>query len=283
MSREAALTKALGAAPRQIEPLAGGCVGEVLALSMPDGTRLVAKLAGRGEARLDVEARMLVYLREHTALPVPAVVHASPELLVMTWLPGSSRALGAAADDAARLIAALHDIGSDRFGFDSDTSIGGLPQPNPWTSSWCAFFAEHRLLHMARQAEGAGRLDAGTRARVERLAGRVDALLPEPPAPSLLHGDLWSGNLLAQDGRITGLLDPAIYFGHAEIELAFTTLFGTFDQHFFAAYHERRPIEPGFFEERRDLYNLYPLLVHVRLFRGGYVGEVESALGGLGF
>jgi fructosamine-3-kinase len=115
-------------------------------------------------------------------------------------------------------------------------------------------------------------------ARIETLAGKLERWLFEPSAPSLLHGDIWSGNVLVRGDRIVGLIDPAVYYGHAEMELAFITLFNTFGDTFFRRYHELRPIEDGFFGERRDLYNLYPLLVHVRIFGGGYVQAVDRTL-----
>ena len=121
------------------------------------------------------------------------------------------------------------------------------------------------------------------RARVERLAGRVGEWLSEPARPSLIHGDVWTTNVLAQGGRITAFLDPALYYADPEIELAFIGLFGTFGRAFYEQYHALRAIAPGFFEERRDLYNLYPLLVHVRLFGGSYVGQVERVLSAYGF
>jgi fructosamine-3-kinase len=107
--------------------------------------------------------------------------------------------------------------------------------------------------------------------------------LVEPERPSLIHGDVWTTNVLAEGEQITAFLDPAIYFAHAEIELAFTTLFGTFGPAFYERYHQIRPIGPGFFETRRDLYNLYPLLVHVRLFGGSYVNSVHQILARFGY
>lgn len=116
------------------------------------------------------------------------------------------------------------------------------------------------------------------RERIEALCARLGEWLEEPARPSLIHGDLWGGNVLAADGRISGFIDPAIYYADPEIELAFTTLFGTFGDAFFRRYGELRPLRARFFEERRDLYNLYPLLVHVRLFGGEYVSQVEAIL-----
>jgi fructosamine-3-kinase len=114
--------------------------------------------------------------------------------------------------------------------------------------------------------------------RIERFAARLPALLEPPAFPALLHGDVWTTNVLASRGRITAFLDPAIYHGHPEVELAFVPLFSTFGHDFFDAYAALNPIRPGFFDTRRDLYNLYPLLVHVRLFGAGYLGGIDATL-----
>jgi len=118
--------------------------------------------------------------------------------------------------------------------------------------------------------------------RLEKLAGRLGDWIDASAAPSLIHGDMWTGNVLCNHGRISGFVDPAIYYADAEIELAFSTMFGTFGDAFFGRYGEHRPLRPGFFEERVDLYNLYPLLVHVRLFGGSYVGSVDRTLARFG-
>ena len=128
-----------------------------------------------------------------------------------------------------------------------------------------------------------GRLPGAVLSRLHALAGRLDKWLAEPERPSLIHGDMWGGNVLCRDGRISGFVDPAIYYADPEIELAFSTMFGTFGDAFFGPYRELRPMASGFFEERRHLYNLYPLLVHVRLFGGAYAGQVERTLGRFGF
>jgi fructosamine-3-kinase len=274
----AALKQVLGLAPLRLEPLSGG-LGAVYRAVLADGRSVVAKTG----SRLDTEAFMLRYLAEHSTLPVPQPLYASETLLVMSYIEADGSVTPPAETHSAELLAALHGVTSAQFGFECDTVIGSLLQPNPLTEQWLPFFRKHRLLYMANEAANAGRLPTTMLARVEKLAGSLERWLSEPPAPSLLHGDIWSGNVLARAGRIVGLIDPAIYYGHAEIELAFITLFNTFGDRFFRRYHELRPIDAGFFEERCDLYNLYPLLVHVRIFGGGYVHRVESTLRRYGF
>ncbi|GMV99372.1 MAG: fructosamine kinase [Candidatus Hydrogenedentota bacterium] len=280
---EGRLETVLGAAVAGLRALSGGCIGDVYRADLTDGRRVVIKVDSSSRPQLDVEAYMLRYLREHSGLPVPDVLHGEPGLLVLAYIEGDSRFGPHEQTHAAELLAELHSVKSDRFGLERDTLIGSLHQPNPWTATWIDFFREHRLIHMARGAYQSGRMPKNTYSRVEAFAARLEQYLLEPESPSLLHGDVWTTNVLAHGGRITGFIDPAIYFGHPEIELAFTTLFGTFGDVFFGRYHELRPIEPGFFEVRRDVYNLYPLLVHVRLFGGGYLGDVERTLARLGF
>lgn len=273
----------LGVRPEGLSALSGGCIGDVYRVHLPDGSSLVAKAADGQGARLGLEGYMLRYLAEHSRLPVPAVRYSSDTLLVMDFIAGDSFLNDAAQAHAADLIADLHGVRGQSFGLERDTLIGGLPQPNPPTARWLDFFRDHRLLYMGQEARRAGPLPAGLFTRLERLCGRLERWLAEPEYPSLIHGDLWTTNILAMDGRITGFLDPAIYYAHPEIELAFSTLFNTFGAAFFRRYQEHRPLAPGFFEERRDLYNLYPLLVHVRLFGGGYIASVDRILRRFGF
>ncbi len=271
------------AAVTDIMPLSGGCIGQVYRVRLSDGRQLVAKADDGPHPRLDTEGYMLRYLAERSQLPVPTVWHNTPRLLLMDFLPGDSHFSAGAQRHAAELLAALHEVTAPHYGLERDTLIGGLHQPNPATDSWLAFFRQHRLLYMGREGVDKGRLPPTVWQRLQRLADNLDRWLLEPERPSLLHGDVWTTNVLAQGDTITGFIDPAIYYGHPEIELAFTTLFGTFSQPFFDHYQTLRPLAAGFFEERRDIYNLYPLLVHVRLFGGGYVHSVERTLSRFGY
>ncbi len=274
---EETITRGTGSRPVRSRPMGGGCVGDVRRVTLEDGRAVVAKTGDKGSG-LDLEGFMLRYLRDTGGLPVPDVLFADDGVLLMSCLETSGGISPGAQAEAADLLAALHGVEAETYGFERATVIGGLHQPNPPTESWAEFFRDHRLLYMARQALDAGRLPAALMGRLETLAGHLGDWLTESAAPSLIHGDMWTGNVLCNRGRISGFVDPALYYADAEIELAFSTLFGTFGDAFFGRYGEHRPIRPGFFEERLDLYNLYPLLVHVRLFGGSYVGSVERTL-----
>jgi len=274
---------ALGVRPARARSLDGGCIGEVYAVDLPDGDRVVVKVDGGRQPKLDIEGYMLQYLADHSALPVPAVRHAIPGLLIMDFVEGDSRFGAREQEHAAELLAALHEVRGDAFGLDRATLIGGLHQPNPPMDSWLAFFREARLLHMADEASKAHRIPKELYGRLRAFLDRLDEFIEEPEFPSLLHGDVWTTNVLASGGRITAFIDPAVYYGHPEIELAFTTLFGTFGPPFFKHYDAVRGIRPGFLDLRRDIYNMYPLLVHVRLFGSGYLNGIDQTLRRLGF
>jgi fructosamine-3-kinase len=276
----------LGAAVQHQTPLSGGMIGQVYQVVLADGRRVVAKV-GDVSARLSIEGYMLRYLTEHSQLPVPEVLHSTDTLLLMTFVEGESQLSDAVQRHAAELLAALHEVTQSLFGLERDTLIGPLYQPNPLTENWIDFFREQRLLYMAHIAHEDGPLPAAMLARIERFGAQLENWLIAPDQPSLIHGDIWTTNVLTQDGRVTAFIDPAIYYGHAEIELAYTTLFGTFGSTFgspfFDRYQALRPIAPGFFEERRHIYNLYPLLVHARLFGMRYVSAVDTTLKQFGY
>jgi len=272
----------LSAPLERASPLSGGCVGEVYG-ARAGGDDYVVKVEAAATDLLAVEGRMLRHLARESPLPAPDPVHYEPGLLIMPRIEGDHRFGPGAEEQAADLFAALHGQPAPYFGFAFDTVIGGLPQPNPRYERWAEFFADARLREMAGQARAAGRLDDALYDRIERFAGDAADWLPEPEYPALLHGDAWDNNILADGDRITGFIDPALYWGHPEVELAFTTMFRTFTDHFYRRYHEQRPIDPDFWEVRRPLYNLYPLLVHVRLFGGGYRSSVAHTLGRFGY
>lgn len=254
--------------------LSGGRGGKVLLVSLADGGRVVAKL-GPG---IGAEGWMLRTLARHSHLPVPHLVHGDDRILLMDYIEAGDSLGPVAEAHAAELLAALHANSWHSFGLDRDTVIGGLPQVNTPNPRWLDFFRDNRLLAMAEQARAAGRLPAITMARIELLAGRLGTWLAEPAQPALLHGDAWAGNVLVRGEKVAAFIDPAISYGHPEIELAFGTMFGSFNAPFFRRYEEISPLAPGFWEERREIYLLYPLLVHTRLFGGSYLAGIDRIL-----
>ena len=274
------LEAALGSRPARLSPLAGASTGAVYRADLGDGRAVAVK---HGQANLAIEARMLADLAAESGLPVPSVLYADPDLMVMEFIPhDGTGAPGAAQAHAAVLLSALHAVPRPFFGYGYDTVIGVLPQPNPKADRWVPFFRDHRLLAMAGAGLAEGTVTSVLHRRLEALAARLDSYLDEPRHPALLHGDLWTGNVLYRGDRVVGMIDPALTHGHPEIELAFATLFGTLGERFFKAYAERAPFDWDFFDLRRDLYTLYPLLVHVRAWSAGYARGIEAVLDRLG-
>ncbi len=173
-------------------------------------------------------------------------------------------------------LARLHGYGIDRYGFECDNYIGKLPQKNNWNDSWIDFFIENRLHAQLGLASYHNLIDPSTARKFESLYAKLPGILAEEP-PSLLHGDLWSGNYMVDHQGDPVLIDPAVYYGNREIELAFTKLFGGFDKKFYSAYQAEYPLTEGFMD-RMDIYNLYPLLVHLNLFGTSYLGSIQQIL-----
>jgi fructosamine-3-kinase len=249
----------------RLVPLHGGDLSEVVRVDLEDGTRLVAKtgpLAGR-------EARMLQAMAAAGA-PVPRVVAASQALLVMEYLP-EAPASPAGWASLGTALAGLHGATGASYGWDEDYAFGPAPLPNARTDDWPAFWAERRLLAWPEH------LPTDLARRLEALAARLPDRLPRRPPPALLHGDLWSGNVLFMAAG-AAMIDPACYHGHAEVDLAMLHLFGRPSPAFWEGYGAA---EPGM-EERRPVYQLWPALVHLRLFGGGYRGLVERCLSAVG-
>lgn len=198
------------------------------------------------------------------------------QFLVLTWIE-SARSAPDYWERLGQGLACLHRTVEDQYGLSQDNYIGSLQQRNTWMASWPEFFGQRRLLPQLQMGLRSGALPSSLLRQAEKLIAKLTGLLPECPESSLLHGDLWSGNVMTGASGEPVVIDPAVYFGHREVELAFTHLFGGFPQTFYAAYDSVWATEAGF-TERRDLYNLYPLLVHANLFGGHYVTRVTSVI-----
>jgi fructosamine-3-kinase len=173
-------------------------------------------------------------------------------------------------------LATLHKTDrGEKFGFHENNFIGSNHQINDWKESWVDFFRICRLEYQINL--GKAYFDSSLSRQILSLLDKLDLLLPEPEYPSLLHGDLWKGNIIHGDRGIPWIIDPAVYYGHFEADLAMTELFGTFHRDFYHAYREENPLSSGY-GERRDLYNLYHLLNHLNMFGPSYLSSVESII-----
>lgn len=185
-----------------------------------------------------------------------------------------SRPNSRSAQNFGEQLAELHSNSNGRYGLDEDNYIGRLPQSNRWHTEWIDFFIEERMQPQLEMALNSSRLPSGITAFFEAMYKELPNIFPHEE-PALLHGDLWGGNYFYDTGGQAVIYDPAVYYGHREIELAFTHLFGGFSSAFYEAYHDTVPVEAGF-DSRMDIYNLYPLLVHTNLFGGSYARQVEG-------
>ncbi len=250
-------------------------------MTLADGRELFVKhRPGAPAGMYPAEAAGLAWIAEAGALRTPGVVAVGdarpPRFLALEWIPRGRPGPG---HDAAlgRGLARLHRAGAPAFGLDRDNFIGSLPQPNASAPSWPDFYGERRLQPMARAAVDAGALPAGFLDGLDRLRARLPGLCGPPEPPARLHGDLWGGNAMTAADGAPVLIDPAAYGGHREVNLAMMRLFGGFSEAVFAAYAEAHPLADGH-RERVELYQLYPVLVHVVLFGGGYARSAERIL-----
>ncbi|MEM7160407.1 MAG: fructosamine kinase family protein [Myxococcota bacterium] len=273
-----ALAVALGEELGPARSVSGGDINDAWAARCGGETVFVKTRPGAPGSTFRVEAMGLRWLAARGPLRVPEVLAFSedPPFLALEMIEAGRRAPDF--DDAlGRGLAALHRNAADQFGLDHDNFIARLPQDNTPTETWAEFYWERRLRPQVELAQRAGLVSSSMATDFERLAARLPERCGpvEPPAP--LHGDLWSGNLIVDEAGTPVLIDPAAYAGHREVDLAMMQLFGGFGPRVFATYHEAYPLDSEW-KQRVPLYQLYPLLVHVNLFGGSYVGGVQRAL-----
>ncbi len=283
------LAELLGQQPTAIKPISGGSISSAYCLDMPDGLRLFAKTGSpqatqtfaAEAAGLNLIASTIKSSASPDRLRVPRVYHISRDWLVLQWLPpdpGGHRDWLA----LARGLGALHHSDQHagqafRYGLDTDNFIGASPQLNRGSDHWPTFFANARLRPQVAAARRHNLWDRSWDRPWERLVDALPNELPADPLPSLVHGDLWSGNVVWTEGGQPALIDPAVYWGDREVDLAMTRMFGGFASEFEQAYCQRWPLLPGF-EHRFRIYNLYHELNHLNLFGHSYAGMVGATL-----
>jgi fructosamine-3-kinase len=282
----ASLAGALGATPRVLglRPVGGGCINDGRRVDTDAGPFFLKRNRRRGlEGLFAAEADGLRRLRVPGAPRVPAVIASGEDpgadraWLWLEWLEPAPPAPDAD-EGLGRGLAALHRVTAPRFGLEGPDVprpgyLGAVPQDNRPADSW-AELSRRRWAAVAERCGGA--LPAATRDRLAAVAARLEELLPTE-SPALVHGDLWAGNRHPGPGGRACLIDPAAHFGHREADLAMMRLFGGFGPRVFAAYAEAFPPAPGA-AERVPLFQVWPLLVHVALFGGGYAASLDAAL-----
>ncbi|MEK7324190.1 MAG: fructosamine kinase family protein [Chloroflexota bacterium] len=269
---------------RRATPLGGGCINNASRLDTDNGPLFLKVNNTTPPDMFEREAEGLTALAAPNAIRVPKVLGVGPNFILQEFVEPAKGDRDCYSSQSGRpfwetlgeQLARLHLTASPRFGFPHDNYIGATPQINTWEDDGYTFFAEHRLRYQADLARRNRLLDSPNYQLLITFLPKLPFLIPPQP-PSLLHGDLWSGNLHTGPNGEPVLIDPAAHYGWAEAELAMMTLFGSPPDSFFRAYESVRPLTPGY-RDRFDLYNLYHLLNHLNLFGESYASSVRSIL-----
>ncbi|MBS7563339.1 fructosamine kinase family protein [Mucilaginibacter sp. Bleaf8] len=265
---------------RSVSPVSGGSINSAWCVHTDNGDFMLkvnSKSAYPGMFRLEAEG--LATIRNTQTIAVPNVIlHGDFDdhsFLLLEWID-AQRATPQASQQLGRQLAAMHRHTANHFGFTANNYMGSLPQSNRQHANWSAFFVAERLQSMVKLGVDKHLLNSQDVQNFEKLYLRLPELFAEEQ-PALIHGDLWGGNYIIGTNGIPYLIDPAVSYGHREFDLAMTTLFGGFAREFYEAYHEAYPLAPNW-QLRTDLWNLYPLLLHLNLFGTGYLGQVREGL-----
>ncbi|MCX6249324.1 MAG: fructosamine kinase family protein [Bacteroidetes bacterium] len=257
-------------------PLSGGSINSVYQLNTNEGDYcLKYNQSSAYPGIFEKEAMGLELLRSSRGIRVPGVITVQKterySFLLVEYIMAGPRTEDFFSDFGHSL-AHLHQNYGEAFGLGHDNYMGSLEQCNTIHQDWTSFFIEERLEKQLLLTGNKGYFSSSDIAHFQHLYRQLPSLCPVEK-PSLLHGDLWCGNFIVSEEGKACLIDPAVYYGHREIDIAMSTLFGGFDTEFYNAYNEVFPMEKGW-KERMDIYNLYPLLVHLNLFGAGYLGII---------
>ena len=270
----------LGTKTLTLDPVGGGSINKAFKISTTN-RRLFCKVnsATKFPHLFNMEASGLSFLEKQGLIKTPKVLSVfkthSHQALLLEWIEPAA-ATSSFFKRLGEQLAALHAVTQENFGLDTNNYMGAVPQANTPSKDWPSFFIHQRLEPLVQQCLMLRLLNSQHEALFQRLYQRIPAIFnPEPPA--LLHGDLWSGNLMCTTDQQPVLVDPAVYFGHRSIDLGMTTLFGGFEKAFYEAYHYHHPL-PNNYQEQWAVCNLYPLLIHLLLFGKSYLSSIERTL-----
>ena len=263
----------------QVKLVAAGNLNQAIYLSTDQGDLFLKTNFEKRSDIFEKEALALQFLKANTSLYIPSVSGFGKKgelnFLLTEWIPNGRKNMDFW-ENLGQGLAQLHMVSSKNFGLDHDNYIAVLPQINSPKATWAEFFISNRLEPMLGKAFYDGLIDKSFLDKFRDIYDKLPSVFPNE-IPALLHGDLWSGNVMETALGEPALIDPAIYFGHREVDLAFSKLFGGFDMRFYDAYEDVFPLEPEF-EERVKIYNLYPLLVHLNLFGKSYLPPIEKTV-----
>ncbi len=262
---------------QNVASLSGGSINEAIRISANTGTFFLKwNDAKKYPDMFKAEAKGLQLLKHPGEIYIPEVIEegevTKSSFLLLEFISGGERRVDFFYH-FGNALAKLHTHSNDKFGLDHDNYIGSLKQRNKQHDRWIDFFVEERLEKQLKLARDSGKINNSITQQFNKLYNRLEEIFPVEK-PSLLHGDLWSGNYLTGGDGNACILDPAVYYGFREMDVAMSKLFGGFDKEFYEGYEAEWPMEKGW-EKRIDVCNLYPLLVHVNLFDGGYLNDVQ--------
>lgn len=264
----------------RVTPVGGGCINDAHVVTTNHGRYFVKyNHARRYPGMFEAEARGLEVLKNAGELSVPGVIGTGgagdQAFLILEYIDSLPQEKYFW-ENFGRGLARLHKHSNQHFGLDHSNYIGSLPQRNAFSESWADFFITRRIQPQLRLSRESGKTDKELEKKFERLFARLDEFFPAEP-PALLHGDLWSGNYMTGNKGEAVIIDPAVYYGHRYMDLGMSKLFGGFAPDFYKAYLSEYPLD-GDWQQGIEIANLYPLMVHVNLFGGGYLGSVNSML-----
>ncbi|MEQ8524081.1 fructosamine kinase family protein [Gracilimonas sp.] len=262
---------------QSLQSVHGGDINQAAKILLDDGKELFVKWnSSAPENMFEAEAKGLQLLNSaDTDLQIPSPVLIKEDFLVLDWIEEGGGKQHSARDFGKEL-AKLHKQTANHFGLDHNNYIGKLSQSNSRHSNWADFFALERIEPQVRMGIESGKLTRTILKSVEGLYKKLGSVFPAEK-PALLHGDLWSGNYMFTKNGNASIYDPAVYYGHREMDLAMTRLFGGFSANFYDGYNEEFPLEGGF-DSRVNICNLYPILVHANLFGGSYCRQAENII-----
>lgn len=272
----------LGQKIKGMSSLSGGCISDAYKITTSDNSNFLLKYhPGISDDMFEREANGLKELAKPNSIRIPDVLGVDKDYILLEFISSGSKKKNFF-EDFGRRFAEMHKYTSDEFGFYEDNYIGSniqdnIPDENE-KQNWVSFYFNKRILFQLKLAEKLGNSTPELRKAISKLEERIEEIIGDSEEkPSLLHGDLWSGNFMVNENGETVLIDPAVYYGHREADLGMTKLFGGFSNEFYKSYNETYPLKDGY-EYRENIYKLYHVLNHLNLFGGGYYSQAISLI-----